>query len=43
VKPLAITAFTTTGPLGRGSDATLAALRSRRSGLRPYDLDSTPL
>jgi len=43
VKSLAITAFTTTGPLGRGSDATLAALRSRRSGLRPYDLDSAPL
>ena len=33
--PLAITAYTVTSALGAGRDATLAALRARRSGLAP--------
>ncbi len=35
--PLAITASTLTNSLGRGKNATLQALRDKRSGLRPCD------
>ncbi|MGI4958044.1 MAG: beta-ketoacyl-[acyl-carrier-protein] synthase family protein [Janthinobacterium lividum] len=37
MQPLAITAGTTISAMGRGVDATLDALRTRRSGLRPGD------
>ena len=41
--PLAITAFATVNPLGRGNAATLAALRERRGGLRENRLEGAPL
>ena len=41
--PLAITSCSTVNPLGRGCDATLQALRSRRGGLRRNDLEFAPL
>lgn len=41
--PLAITSVSTANPLGRGCDATFAALHSRRGGLRRNDLAFAPL
>ena len=41
--PLAITASTLTTALGAGRDATLAALRARRSGLAPVRFQNVPL
>ena len=41
--PLAITAFSLASPLGNGSAAALEALRGRRGGLRPNDLEGVPL
>ena len=35
--PLILSAYTLVSALGRGLDATCAALRERRSGLRPCD------
>ena len=47
IQPLAVRAWTATTALGRGRDAQLAALRERRSGLRPNTfgprLDGAPL
>jgi 3-oxoacyl-[acyl-carrier-protein] synthase-1 len=43
IPPLAITAYTVSSALGHGRDAHLAALRLRRSGLRPNDFTETPL
>jgi 3-oxoacyl-[acyl-carrier-protein] synthase-1 len=43
VKPLAVTAFSLASPLGNGSAAALEALRDRRGGLRPNDLEGAPL
>lgn len=43
IQPLRISAFTLCSALGAGRDATLAALRERRSGLRRNDFGSTPL
>lgn len=37
IVPLALTHYTVTNALGRGRQATLEALRQRRSGLRPCD------
>jgi len=41
--PLAITASTLTTALGAGREATLAALRARRSGLAPVRFQNVPL
>ena len=43
MKPLAVTAFSTVNPLGRGQAATLEALRGRRGGLRRNDLPGSSL
>ncbi|QJR11770.1 hypothetical protein DSM104443_02853 [Usitatibacter rugosus] len=43
MKPLAVTAFTTTNPAGIGNAATLAALREGRTGLVPNTLDWAPI
>jgi 3-oxoacyl-[acyl-carrier-protein] synthase I len=43
IAPLRITAHTATSAAGRGRDALLDALRTRRSGLTPNDFGSTPL
>jgi 3-oxoacyl-[acyl-carrier-protein] synthase-1 len=43
MKPLAITAFSTVNALGRGNEATLQALRTRRGGLRANDLPGVRL
>lgn len=43
IAPLRISAFTLCSALGDGRDATLAALRERRSGLRRNDFGATPL
>jgi 3-oxoacyl-[acyl-carrier-protein] synthase-1 len=43
MSPLAITAGTATSACGRGLDALRAALRERRSGLRPNDFGPGPL
>jgi len=43
VKPLAITAYTTTCAAGRGRAALLSALREKRSGLRFNDFTDAPL
>ena len=43
ITPLRITSFTLCSALGSGRDATLAALRERRSGLRRNDFGATPL
>jgi 3-oxoacyl-[acyl-carrier-protein] synthase-1 len=40
--PLAIRAFTATTALGRGCDAQLDALRTRRGGLRRNDFTAAP-
>lgn len=41
MEPLVLTAYTVTNALGRGTAATLTALRDMSSGLRPCDLDRT--
>ena len=41
--PLRLTHFTTVSALGRGTPATLSALRERRSGLRPCDFQDSRL
>jgi len=43
MKPLAITAFTATSALGRGTGAMLEALRRGASGLKPNDFDRAEL
>ena len=43
MKPLAITAFTATSALGRGTAAMLDALRRGASGLKPNDFDRAEL
>ena len=43
MKPLAITAFTATSALGRGTAAMLHALRRGASGLKPNDFDRAEL
>lgn len=43
MQPLSIDHFTVTSALGRGLDATLAALRARRSPLRPCDFETAAL
>jgi len=43
IPPLRISAYTLCSALGDGRDATLAALRERRSGLRRNDFGATPL
>lgn len=43
ISPLRISAFTLCSALGDGRDATLAALRERRGGLRRNDFGATPL
>ena len=43
MKPLALTQFTATSCLGRGSAATLAALRRQRSGLVPCTFETVDL
>ncbi len=43
IKPLAIAAYTVTNALGRGVAASLAALRSGTSGLRPCDFEDADL
>ena len=43
VKPIAVTAYTTTTALGLGLAPLQTALHQRRSGLRPNDLYDTPL
>ncbi|HEV2228822.1 MAG TPA: beta-ketoacyl-[acyl-carrier-protein] synthase family protein [Steroidobacteraceae bacterium] len=43
MKPLALTAFTATSCLGRGLDATLAALAAGRSGLAPCAFETVQL
>jgi 3-oxoacyl-[acyl-carrier-protein] synthase-1 len=43
MKPLAITAFTATSALGRGTSAMLEALRRGASGLKPNDFDRAEL
>jgi 3-oxoacyl-[acyl-carrier-protein] synthase I len=43
VKPLAVTSFGIASSLGRGSAATMTAMREGRSGLRPNDLESVEL
>ena len=41
--PLSLTACTATSCIGTGLDATLAALRAQRSGLRPCDFETAAL
>jgi 3-oxoacyl-[acyl-carrier-protein] synthase I len=43
VQPLAITSFSIVNCLGAGSQAVAGAMRERRSGLTPCDLDGVPL
>jgi 3-oxoacyl-[acyl-carrier-protein] synthase-1 len=43
MKPLAVTAFTATSALGRGTGAMLEALRRGASGLKPNDFDRAEL
>ncbi len=43
MRPLALTAFTATSCLGRGLDATFAALAAQRSGLAPCSFESVRL
>jgi 3-oxoacyl-[acyl-carrier-protein] synthase-1 len=43
VQQLSLTRFTATSALGRGLDATLSGLRSRRSPLRPCDFETASL
>jgi 3-oxoacyl-[acyl-carrier-protein] synthase-1 len=43
MKPLAVTAYTTTNPAGVGNAATLASLRAGRTGLAPNTLDWAPI
>ncbi|MGH8726703.1 MAG: beta-ketoacyl-[acyl-carrier-protein] synthase family protein [Burkholderiales bacterium] len=43
MQPLFITHFALANPLGLGAKATLAALQTRRPGLRPNDFDEAPL
>ena len=43
MKPLRLTHWTAVSALGRGSNATLSALRDRRSGLRPCDFKDADL
>src|SRR5688500_11315126 len=43
IRPLRISSFTLCSALGEGRAATLAALRERRTGLRPNDFGATPL
>jgi 3-oxoacyl-[acyl-carrier-protein] synthase-1 len=43
IEPLRISAYTACSALGRGREAHVAALRERRSGLRPNDFTDTPL
>ena len=43
MKPLAITAYTATSALGRGTSAMLEALRSGAGGLQPNDFGVAPL
>jgi 3-oxoacyl-[acyl-carrier-protein] synthase-1 len=43
VQQLSLSHFTVTSALGRGLDATLAALRTRRSPLRPCDFETADL
>jgi len=43
IKPLAITAYTVTNALGRGTAASLTALRNGQSGLRPCDFEDAGL
>ena len=43
MQPLLLSHFTATSCLGAGLDATLAALRAQRSGLKPCDFDSADL
>jgi 3-oxoacyl-[acyl-carrier-protein] synthase I len=43
IRPLRISSFTLCSALGEGREATLAALRERRTGLRPNDFGATPL
>lgn len=43
MKPLALSAFTATSCLGRGLDATLAALEGERSGLAPCTFETVQL
>lgn len=42
MQPLSVTAWTLTSALGAGRAATLEALKSRHSGLRPCDLPHSP-
>lgn len=43
IKPLAMTAYTVANALGRGVSASLAALRTEQSGLRPCDFEDADL
>lgn len=43
MNPLWLSDFTVTSPIGRGRDATLAALRQGHGGLRPCDFDVVDL
>lgn len=43
MNPLPLTAFATASPIGLGLDASLAALREGRSGLRPNDFEDAAL
>lgn len=43
ITPLRISAYTVVSAAGTGRAATVAALRARRSGLRPNDFGSSPL
>jgi len=43
MQPLSVSHFTVTSALGRGLEATLAALRARRSPLRPCDFETAAL
>lgn len=43
MQPLSVTAYTLANALGRGTRASLEALRSGRSGLRPWQSESDPL
>jgi 3-oxoacyl-[acyl-carrier-protein] synthase-1 len=43
VNPLLVSAYTATSCIGRGLDATLAALSARRSGLRPCAFETVDL
>lgn len=43
VRPILLSHFTATSCIGQGLQATLAALRAQRSGLKPCDFDSVDL